>query len=243
MADKFSLLKKDYPHVVPAEALFFNVNGRKALRLEVPEIGKEFTDGLYIGKDPEGSFYYKHLDSLDPSRSIKYKSYRYINPFDNKVCCWIRFYTTSEDSCHAEFLGYDPDETVRGCSMDNYQGTGKWKELVLGSATASIRKYDDENTLTITVGPLRKKAVITDSINALRGESVDVQGLLHFKDVNAIASGAYASYNDDRIVFYQNTSNSTDFTAFFVPFEGLPKKLGIQTASTKEFSSITWSNI
>lgn len=62
--------------------------------------------------------------------------------------------------------------------MDNYQGAGNWKDLVLGSATASIRKYDDENTLTITIGPLRKKAVITDSINALRGESVGASLML-----------------------------------------------------------------
>ncbi|KAG8947164.1 hypothetical protein FRC00_009262, partial [Tulasnella sp. 408] len=102
MADKFSLLKKDYKHNVPAEALFFNVNGRKALRLEVPEIGKEFTDGLYIGKDPEGTFYYSNIESLDGRRTIKYKSYRIINPFDNKACCHIKFYTTSEEVCHAE---------------------------------------------------------------------------------------------------------------------------------------------
>lgn len=57
MSDQFSLLKRQYKHNVPAEALFFNVNGRKALRLEVPEIGKEFTDGLYIGK---GALFYPH---------------------------------------------------------------------------------------------------------------------------------------------------------------------------------------
>jgi hypothetical protein len=37
---------------VPAAALFFsNVQkGIKALRVEVPDIGKEFTDSAYIGK-------------------------------------------------------------------------------------------------------------------------------------------------------------------------------------------------
>lgn len=53
-------------------------------------------------------------------------------------------------------------------------------------------------------------------------DGTEVQGLLHFKDINAVASGAYASYNDDRIVFYQNTSNSTDFTAFVSSPSDLP---------------------
>ena len=49
MSDKFAELKAKYTHQVPAEALFINA-GHKALRLECPEIGKEFTDHVYIGK-------------------------------------------------------------------------------------------------------------------------------------------------------------------------------------------------
>lgn len=50
MTDKFSTLKKAYKHNVPAEALFFKGKGGQALRLEVPDLGKEFTDNAYIGK-------------------------------------------------------------------------------------------------------------------------------------------------------------------------------------------------
>lgn len=48
MADQFAKLKKTYTYNVSAQALFFHALD-KALRLEVPEIGREFTDGLYIG--------------------------------------------------------------------------------------------------------------------------------------------------------------------------------------------------
>ena len=50
--DQFAVLKRTYLHNVPAEALFFSnaSNGSKALRLEVAEIGKEFTDNVDIGK-------------------------------------------------------------------------------------------------------------------------------------------------------------------------------------------------
>ena len=49
MSHKFAELKASYAHQVPAQALFINA-GHKALRLECPEIGKEFTDHVYIGK-------------------------------------------------------------------------------------------------------------------------------------------------------------------------------------------------
>lgn len=49
MADKFADLKKKYEHQVPANALILNLVGHKALRVECPTIGKEFTDNAYIG--------------------------------------------------------------------------------------------------------------------------------------------------------------------------------------------------
>lgn len=50
MTDKFTTLKAKYKHQCPAEALFFSNGNHKALRLEVPDLGKEFTDNAYIGK-------------------------------------------------------------------------------------------------------------------------------------------------------------------------------------------------
>ena len=49
MTDQFLVLKKKYTYNVPAAALFFS-SAHKALRVEVPDIGKEFTDSAYIGK-------------------------------------------------------------------------------------------------------------------------------------------------------------------------------------------------
>ncbi|KIO28042.1 hypothetical protein M407DRAFT_185604 [Tulasnella calospora MUT 4182] len=240
MSDQFELLKNKYKYNVQGEALFINA-GNKALRLEVPDIGKEFTAGVYIGKDPEGTLYYNHADSFDP-RTVKFQVTRYVNPSDKKVCAWIKFYTDSIDDCHAEFLAYDPEGTVQACNMDGWETTGDWKNLEIGSATASVRKYDDTKTMTISVGPIKKKATITDSNNVLSGESVDVHGNLWFKDINTVSTGAYASYNNDRIVFYQSSWSSTDFTAYFIPFESSSNTLGVTAAKTTEFSGITWSN-
>jgi hypothetical protein len=241
MSDQFEVLKNKYKHQVDGEALLINA-GQKALRLEVPDIGKEFTDGVYIGKDPEGTLFYNHADSFDSAKTSKYKVDRYVNPFDSKVCAWIKFYHDKVESCHAEFLAYDPTETVKGCDMDGYTATGTWKDLVIGSATASIRKYDDETTMTVDVKVIKKQGTITDSQGVLKDQSVTVQGNLFFKDISQVSQGYYASYNNDRIVFYQSTYNSTDFTAYFVPFESSSTQLGIASSSTAEFSTITWTD-
>ena len=126
--------------------------------------------------------------------------------------------------------------------MDGHSNTGGWKDLVVGSVTTSIQKYDDEDTILITAGPIKKKAIIVDSEGKMKGREVgmyfshtsttkhypfksplaqkidNVQGLLHFKDINAITNGVYASYNDDRIVFYESSYNSKDFVAYVRPF-------------------------
>lgn len=56
--------------------------------------------------------------------------------------------------------------------MDGWSAPGNWKDLSVGSVTATIRKYDDENTITVTVGPVNKKAVIIDSKGYLNQKEV-----------------------------------------------------------------------
>jgi hypothetical protein len=46
----FSDLEAKYDQSVGAEALFFKNVHNKALRVEVPTLHVEFTDGLYIGR-------------------------------------------------------------------------------------------------------------------------------------------------------------------------------------------------
>jgi hypothetical protein len=110
-----------------------------------------------------------------------------------------------------------------------------------GSATASIKKFSDAKELTISVGPVKKKAVITDSAGALRGKPIELRGVLHFKNIDDVNNGQYAHYNNDRIVFYKHTQTSADSIASFIPFESAAK-LGIESANTVIFTGITWSD-
>jgi len=237
MTDQFIVLKNKYKYNVPAAALFFS-NNHKALRVEVPDIGKEFTDSAYIGKDPEGFIYYNHLDSFNGS--VNYKINKLTNS-DGHTLAHIKFYRESPDSCHAEFLAEDPTGSVAGAGMDGWTYSGAWKDLNIGCATASIRKYDDSKTITFTVGTIHKTATLVDSNGVLNGKSVKVNGNFFFKDINTINDGKFASYNDDRIVFYADNWAGTDFTGYFIPFEYSVEELGIKSNSTAIISGVSWA--
>ncbi|KAF9254553.1 hypothetical protein L218DRAFT_1009557, partial [Marasmius fiardii PR-910] len=212
-----------------------------------PDIGIEFTDGAYIGTDPSGVLYYNYRDHFDSGDTVNYKVTREINPSDSKVLAHVKFFSDDETLCHAEFLAYDLQETVNGASMNNYQRSGKWQNLALGSVTATVKKLDDQRTIYITVVPLGKKAQWQDKDRvtgqeALHGKAVNVNGMLHFKDFNTVTKGYYANYNNDRIVFYENDYTSRDFVAFFIPFESWPRNLEVQASSTAIYQNISWSS-
>ena len=58
--------------------------------------------------------------------------------------------------------------------MNGYSHKGQWKNLVVGSVTTSIRKYDDEDKIVVTVGPIKKKAIIVDSRGRMKGREVSM---------------------------------------------------------------------
>ncbi|EKM53661.1 uncharacterized protein PHACADRAFT_211333 [Phanerochaete carnosa HHB-10118-sp] len=253
MTDLFSDLKKQYKHNVAAEALFFKADPDRisrphALRLEVSEIGREFTDGTNIGKDPEGTFYYNKIRDLKlNTKDTTYLVARVVNPSDSKPCSSIKFYNRGENSSYAEFLAYDKEETVTACGMDGYKYFGKWQELEQGSATAVVTKDANSDDIYLAATSIQTQAKISDNYQWLKDETVDVHGILYFKDKSQIRRGGKASYSNDRIVFYEYNSKGAaeDFTAYFIPYESSTGKLGLTAAQSndKEFEDITWMDI
>ena len=75
-------------------------------------------------EDPEGSLFYSHMSSFDHNRTVNYKASRIVNPYDNKVCCWIRFYSTSIDNCHAEVRNIDlPSHTPDSYIYNSFESS------------------------------------------------------------------------------------------------------------------------
>ncbi|KAJ7890123.1 hypothetical protein B0H14DRAFT_3429184 [Mycena olivaceomarginata] len=212
----FSTLQNNYKYNVAASTLLFSNLHNKAIRVEVPDLGKEFSDSNYTGRDPEGTLYYNDLDSFDTSR-------KNVN------------YTV------LKFLAEDPTGSVAAMGMDGYTFHGSWRDLDICCGTAMIRKYDDETTITVTVGTIHKTATIKDTAGYLQGKSVDVKGNLYFKDIAKLGDGIYASWNDDRVVFYYNDWVGTDFTAYFIPFKYSTNDLGFKDADTSIFNGVFWA--
>ncbi|CAK5272784.1 unnamed protein product [Mycena citricolor] len=237
MTDKFSQLRSKWAGSSNAEALFFKASGMSpAMRLEVPELGREFTDGLYIGTDPAGTVFYDTADSFDikDSDPVYYKAEQYYNEADSKWCAWVRFYRENVENPHAEFLAYDPQQTVTNTGIDKKSTCqGKWTLLKIGVATTTVRKLADESKITFTVDSVNLKAVIHTGSQSFNPKSVNyLSGLLYFKDMNTVKSGTCANYNNDRVVFYRNR-NEIDFTAYFVPY--LDPNLTLGSTDTKIF--------
>ncbi|KAF9263143.1 hypothetical protein L218DRAFT_944679 [Marasmius fiardii PR-910] len=240
--DLFETLKNKYTYKSSAEALFFNGEGHKALRVVAHDIGVEFTDRAYIGTDPSGMLYYNYRDHFDEGDTVNYKVTREIDPSDKRVLAHVKFFSDDETLCHAEFLAYD---LVRNSGLGLLSG-GRWQNLTLGYVTATITKIIDQRTLYLTVAPLRQKAQWQDKDKVtgkepLHGKAVSVNGILHYKHFNTVAKGRFANYNNDRIVFYEDDYTSTDFVAFFIPFEAWPGDLGVKANATVIYENIIWS--
>ncbi|KAJ7847491.1 hypothetical protein B0H14DRAFT_2583575 [Mycena olivaceomarginata] len=103
MATKFSTLQNNYKYNVAASALLFSNLHNKAIRVEVPDLGKEFSD------NPEGTLYYNNLDSFDTSRkNVNYTVLKVDQGAGAAPLINIKFYHQTAEECHAEFLAEDP---------------------------------------------------------------------------------------------------------------------------------------
>jgi hypothetical protein len=239
---------KTYKHSAASAALFFKNKDdygdiHQALRVEVPEIGKEFTDNAYIGKDPDGLFYYDAVSDI--RGDVKAKVLKVT--VNNVNYAHIKFYTTKESETYAEFVAEDPDGAVDAAGMVDYSKNGrdgKWNDLNIGSATASVYKKNSESNITLTADSISKKATLTLSDSVAKNFDVDIKGTLYFKKLSDVTSAkaTYASYNNDRVVFYENNNTGKDFVAYFIPYEGSTKTLGITSANTIIISGVAWAS-
>lgn len=255
--DIFETAKIQYQgRVVPAAALFFHEN-HFALRVEVPILGKEFTYGVYIGTDPEGSFFYN--DTLDLDQPTKFTVSQVNNPFDNQPCAKVEFWYRDEDSSspYATFLANDPTTVVTKTGFNGFDSSKtkdpysddppKWIDLKLAQVSATVTKHSVGTKIVLATDVISKQATWTvDSDYFPRNTTVASHGTFSFKSLSKLnaSDAGYADYSGDRIVFY-NGRNATDYVAFFIPFEGYTSIQGgnnsLGDVKDKEFTGVTWN--
>ncbi|GJE91246.1 hypothetical protein PsYK624_073950 [Phanerochaete sordida] len=231
------LPKEEFSFQTPAEALLFN-SGQKALRLEAPFIGKEFTDKLYIGSDPAGLLYYNDLNDLGTERGeVQYHIEQRTE--GKRAYLWIGFQAKDggTGSHHAVFIAFDNKRSVTALGLDGHKYTGKWEDLSISSSSALVDKRTDERFIKFDVPGIGKTAKMP-APNALIARGIRAKGTLWFKDISKLKRGISADFNGDRIVFMESALLSTDFTAYFIPFE--THEISIE--STFTINGVEWSD-
>ncbi|KAF5314932.1 hypothetical protein D9619_007577 [Psilocybe cf. subviscida] len=228
-----------YHHETAAFALLFQNTHNKAIRVEAPGIALEFTDGLYIGRDPEGILHYNNVSDLKQSGTHYYHVTKTI--VDGDTYCEIEFrFGSSSAVPYAKFLGEDPTDAVNAAGMYNYSATGHWDRLSVASSLATVAKSSSNQTITVNIETVGKVGTWTAPSNVLKNTGFNIDGTLYYKKLNDINKGTWANYNDDRIVFYENDWTGRDFTAFFIPLESNTSTLQVHPSSTITLSGGSW---
>ncbi|GJJ06947.1 hypothetical protein Clacol_001143 [Clathrus columnatus] len=211
--------------------LFRNENGVKALRLEAPGIAKEFSDNVYIGKDPPGSLYYNDVADFSRGGNHRYIVSKYTNN-RGKVFIIVKFSSDSKSN-------YALRNALQTSQMDGYSHSGSWGELLNSNTPATLTKSSNSNNLMLTLDRVQRVANWTDSAQNFRGYSINIKGSANFKDIRTLPKGVWARCNHDRAVFYESDYLSKDLIAWFLPLLTEPDIPGPSDRDTV-FSGVSW---
>ncbi|KAJ7304821.1 hypothetical protein DFH08DRAFT_902858 [Mycena albidolilacea] len=238
--------KWSFDNVVPAYALFFkneNTHGiqQRALRLEVPEIAMEFTDGAYIGKDPEGFQYYNKEADFEKDSGTSHTYHVSESSTGGKTYAVIEFRHFANSTPYAKFYSPDNHRVATAADMGNHTSTGSWVTLKSASCYTTIKKSSNSRTVTMTLTSVDKVATWDAGSTNFSPSSFEVNGYLHYKRLGKLKDAIYANYNNDRVVFYENDWSGKDFVGFFIPLEDAKETLGI--TSTRSTPAATFTNV
>jgi len=168
MGDPFTIAANAFTRPpVAAQALFFSHGGGqgKGLRVEVQDLGLEFTDNAYIGTDPEGMLYYNDKSDFtvkqdNYGRTIAHnytvKSLTY-GAVTYAIIEWSKSYDTKP---YAKFVAKDAANVA--ARMANYSHSGEWIKLSLGTFNATVEKTS-ANEVQISINVIGKTGRWTTS--------------------------------------------------------------------------------
>ncbi|KAF8163667.1 hypothetical protein B0H34DRAFT_332734 [Crassisporium funariophilum] len=243
----FAELSKEYEdNFVPAAGLFWmrqQLSTQYAIRVVAPTIMREFSDGINLGRDPEGFLFFHsgQRGILDSKSKTKYSVYHNSNTTIAQRAVLVQFYTADPNKPEAQFLAKDPNQTVNWTLVGR---SGDWSKLEEGSAAAHVKKAGNYSEMTIDIGPIGKRATFKAYGSDWR--NIDVWGTFSFKTLSAFKPGPQptcADYNSDRIIFYpvSGWEGSADFSGYFIPLESEPAK-ALQDMNF-EARDVKWTDI
>ncbi|KAF8325387.1 uncharacterized protein EI90DRAFT_3128739 [Cantharellus anzutake] len=208
-----------------ASALFYfsnpDGNEEQGVRIEAPEILKEFIDNVAYGRDPVGTLFYNNIDDI--RGKTKYNViYSDTSVKDENAAVIVQFFGSNENqgNFYAEFVGRDPARTVWWIVDGTTHKGGEWHPLKLTTSTAFVGKKSNENKVNITLAAIGKQVSFDLPAGYGTGKNISVWGNLSTNDIKKIKKGtrSVVDYNNDRILFYPQ-NRSKDLTAVFIPLE------------------------
>ncbi|KAF8325395.1 uncharacterized protein EI90DRAFT_3156946 [Cantharellus anzutake] len=218
-----------YGRSTGASALFANnVDGHdeKGVRIEAPEILKEFVDGVAFGKDPVGTLFYYNIDDINgKTRYNVIHSDSSVEKDDVAVIVQFFGNVDNQGNFYAEFVGRDPARTVKHLVDGTKHKGGSWHSLKLTKATALVQKKIWETEIKITIASIDKQTSFRLPAGVSAGNIISVWGNLSINRINKIGNGtkSVVDYNNDRILFYPDNLHPPfhpkDLTAVFIPFK------------------------
>jgi len=212
-----------YKESAAASALFYfsNADGHEeqGVRIEAPEIMKEFVDKVTYGRDPVGTLFYNDIGDIQGT--TKYNViFSDSSVSDADACVIVQFFGSTQGKFYAEFVGKNPSRSVWWIVDGTKHSGGDWNLLKLVTSTSYVYKRSTESKVTITVGPIGKQVTFDIPSGQDTGKNVSVYGNLSTNALAKLVKGTknVVNWNNDRIVLYPQ-NGSTDMTAVFIPLE------------------------
>jgi len=195
--------------------LWWGTDSEFGVRVEVPSLGKEFSNGMSLGRGQRGLLFYNKRGDLE--KDVHYNIYS--NTDSDSPAFVIEFYNKGSTSAQsfAKFLTHDYDRIVQRTVGT---ATGTWTYITASESAGRLTKNSTSNTVTLTVPSIFKQVTFKENgakapIND--ASKMDTLGEFIWKDINKISNGVYVDYKDGCFVFTDTSKWSTDFCGFFLP--------------------------
>jgi hypothetical protein len=202
--------RKKYTNVTPAFAYVYSHNNQTGIRVEAPDIVKEFTDGVPLGRDPKGNLYFNNTQTdFKPEKPTEYSvSFPTRGQgVKTEIVLVIEFFRPgSANRPYAKFIALLPPRAHDDAKPVKGTTTGKWQPLDVTQATALAESESTSSLVQLTISSLKK--TFTFNIPASLSDldtSMQSWGYLILKDSRNLKTGRtyYVDYTDTRILIFE----------------------------------------
>jgi hypothetical protein len=222
LSDLQSAALKVFTRATPAYAYVFKHHNQTGIRVEAPDIVKEFSDGVPLGRDPKGNLYFYNLrPDFNQDKVTQYLvSYPKTGQgVKTEIAIVIDFYRPNNKAKpYAKFIALLPPRAH--ASAIPYDGTagGKWNPLNVVQATALAESESTSATVDITATALRKKFSFEIPPNVANAGPTGFEswGYLIVKDTRDLKTDTtyYVDYTNTRILVFVKQGDQNAVAVF-----------------------------